>query len=320
MPGFSLHSGCAARKNGRASTMPGFSLRLLLELSLFQTYILAVCGFAVQTKETMEQRGWFDDQLGVCATGCVHGTRGWFAATCECNTGWTNVCCDRPTTCTTSMDVLCPRDMLELKSAHTSAFATGKSTPMRIGTAPLPLQARGVFWLRDQGDSSSLMSFAKSNDGDGVSPGVIPDDGKYKIRVTGDRTWSFADESFNWEASQEMDLIYTFKFDNATDPKSARVVAGGGSALSVVWKVVTLAIEFALELVETEHPRYKSSIVWDRPSRDIIFGYELSTYQAVQVMDEHGNKLEPAFSDWVEYNKQNETGNTPDTIFYFEAK
>lgn len=216
------------------------------------------------------------------------------------------------------MDELCPRDMLELKSAPTKSFGAAQMTPMRIGTAPLPPQARGVFWLRDQGDSSSLMSFAQSNDGNGVSPGSIPSNGEYKIRVCGDRTWSFADESFNWEASQVMDLIYTFKFDSSSDPKYARVVAGGGRAASIVWKAVTLAIEFGLELVEEEHPRYKSSVVWDRPSR--IAGYELSSYQAVQVMDEDGNKLEPAFSDWVAYNQLEATGDTPDKIFYFEAK
>lgn len=215
------------------------------------------------------------------------------------------------------MDVLCPRDMLSLKSAPTAAFGSGESTPMRIGTAPLPPQARGVFWLRDQGDSSSLMSFAQSNDGDGVSPGTIPANGQYKIRVTGDRTWSFADESFNWEASQIMDLIYTFHFDSATDPKEARVIAGGGSVASLVWKAVTLAVEFGLELMETPHPRYSTSVVWDRPSR--LVGYEISSYQAVQIMDEHGNKLEPAFGDWVAYNQLEETGDSPDTIYYFTA-
>lgn len=189
---------------------------------------------------------------------------------------------------------------------------------MRIGKAPLPPQARGVFWLRDQGDSSSLMSFAQSNDGHGVSPGSIPSSGEYSIRVTGDRTWSFADESFNWEASQVMDLIYTFHFDSATNPTYARVIAGGGSAASVVWKAVTLAIEFGLELMLTPHPRYTNSVVWDRPSR--VFGYEISSYQAVQVMDEEGRKLEPAFSDWVAYNQLKETGGNPDTIYYFEAE
>jgi len=271
--------------------------------------------------EEGENRGWFDDAIGTCVTGCVHGSARWWERTCTCTDGWTNVCCDRPPSCTTSMEVLCPRDMLELKSAPTSAFASGATTPMRIGTAPLPPQARGVFWLRDQGDSSSLMSFAQSNDGDGVSPGTIPDNGEYKIRVTGDRTWSFADESFNWEASQVMDLIYTFKFDSATNPTYARVVAGGGSAASIVWTAVTLAIEFGLELVQTPHERYPNSVVWDRPSRlNWPFNeVELSSYQAVQIMDEDGNKLEPAFSDWVAYNQQAETGDSPDTIYYFEA-
>jgi len=292
-------------------------MRLILTLAAS----LAVCGFGTvdkEAREASEPRGWFDDQIGVCVTGCVHGSRRWWERACTCSGGWTNVCCDRPPTCTTSMDVLCPRDMLELKSAPTAAFGSGETTPIRIGTDPLPPQARGVFWLRDQGDSSSLMSFAKSNDGQGVSPGAIPENGEYKIRVTGDRTWSFADESFNWEASQVMDLIYTFRFDSATNPTYARVVAGGGSVASVVWKAVTLAIEFGLELLETPHPRYNTSVVWDRPSR--FAGVEISSYQAVQIMDEKGEKLEPAFSDWVAYNQLAETGSSPDTIYYFEAQ
>merc|ERR1712187_245623 len=93
---------------------------------------------------------------------------------------------------------------------------------------------------------------------------------------------SFDDESFNWEASQVMDLIYTFRFDSAANPTYARVVAGGGSVASVVWKAVTLAIEFGLELLETPHPRYNTSVVWDRPSR--FAGVEISSYQAVQIM------------------------------------
>jgi hypothetical protein len=220
------------------------------------------------------------------------------------------------------MGILCPRDMLVLKNATTAAFGDKKTTPIRIGQAPLPTQLRGVFWLSDQGDSSSLVSFAPSNDGDHdgerVSPGAMPSDAQYKVRVTGDRTWSFADKSFNWEASQVMDIVYEFDFDSATNPTTARVWAGGGSAASIIWTGVTYAVEFGMELLQTPHPKYPSSVVWERPSR--VLGQEVSSYEVIQVMDEDGNKLEPAFSDWVAYNKLPATGNTPDVIYYFEAK
>jgi len=208
--------------------------------------------------------------------------------------------------------------MMRLKDAPTSAFGNASTTPMRIGGATLPEQLRGVFWLSDQGDSSSLVSFARSNDGNGVSPGSIPQDGVYRVRVQGDRTWSFADQSFNWEASGIMDIIYSFNFDDATNPTSAVVYGGGGNWPSIIWKGVTYAVEFGMELLQTPHPRYTTSVVWDRPSR--FAGYEISSYTVIQVMDEHGNALEPAFSDWVAYNQQAATGDTPDQIFYFEAQ
>lgn len=221
------------------------------------------------------------------------------------------------------MGVLCPRDMLVLKNATTAAFGDKATTPMRIGKAPLPRQLRGVFWLSDQGDSSSLVSFASSNDGshegDRVSPGAMPSHGKYKVRVTGDRTWSFADKSFNWEASQVMDIVYEFDFDSATNPTTARVWAGGGSAAAIIWTGVTYAVEFGMELMPYgAHPKYATSVVWERPSR--VFGREVSSYEVIQVMDEEGKKLEPAFSDWVAYNQLAETGSSPDTIYYFEAQ
>jgi len=238
-------------------------------------------------------------------------------------------CCTRPVTCTVDgfvdQGVLCPQDMMNLHDGPTSLFASAETTPMRIGTAPLPPQLRGVFWLQDQGDSSSLVSFAASNDGDGVSPGAIPADGIYRVRVRGDRTWSFADMSFNWRASGWMDLVYSFNFDDATNPTEAMVYGGGGNALSVIWKGFTYAIDFGMELqtpeqiLAGEHAKYNASVVWERPSR--FLGTTLASYTVVQVMDEHGTKLEPAFSEWVEYNAHpTNTGATPDTIFWFEAQ
>jgi len=229
---------------------------------------------------------------------CVHGfasqhcDRTWYGL-CECSPGWRGACCDSPVTCTMNdfinQGYLCPQDMMNLHSASTAVFGSGATTPMRIGVDPLPLQLRGVFWLKDQGDSSSLVSFAKSNDGDGVSPGAIPSDGVYKVRVRGDRTWSFADQSFNWEASGIMDLIYSFNFNDATNPTEAVVYGGGGNALSVIWKGVTYAIEFGMELQTKDqvlagpHARYNASVVWERPSR--FAGNVISSYTVVQVMD-----------------------------------
>lgn len=206
-----------------------------------------------------------------------------------------------------------------LKDAPTSAFGNAATTPMRIGGDTLPAQLRGIFWLSNQSDSSSLVSFAKSNDGNGVSPGTIPMDGVYRVRVQGDRTWSFADTAFNWEASGVMDIIYSFNFDDAVNPTSAVVYGGGGNWPSIIWKGVTYAVEFGMELQPAgSHPRYSNSVVWERPSR--FAGYELSSYTVIQVMDEDGNAIQPAYDDWVSYNQHETTGDTPGTVFYFEAQ
>jgi hypothetical protein len=213
------------------------------------------------------------------------------------------------------MNILCPQSMMVLKNATTKDFGDKDKTPMRIGKSPLPPQLRGVYWLSDQGDSSSLVSFAQSNDGKGLSPGEMPENKGYKVRVIGDRTWSFADKSFNWEASQIMDIIYEFDFND--DVTEARVWAGGGNKPSIIWTGVTYAINFGMKLRTKPHPLYNNSVVWDRPSS--FFGNELSSYEVIQVMDENGDKLEPAFSDWVAYNQKKDTGNTPGIIYYFEA-
>merc|ERR1719199_1351865 len=100
--------------------------------------------------------------------------------------------------------------------------AVGKNGPISIGTAPLPKTLRGVFWLAEQGDSSALMSFAKSNDGSGLSQGALdanPSDGyNYKIRVGGDKVWSFHDKATSWSLVEVLDLVYKFAFDSSSNP------------------------------------------------------------------------------------------------------
>lgn len=272
-----------------------------------------ILGAPVRTMEHGRELGWWNN---ICwGSPSDHCTRSSFFSACSCDQGFTGKCCDVPLICSPSMNILCPQNMMKLKNASVADFGDKDKTPMRIGKAPLPPQLRGVYWLSDQGDSSSLVSFAQSNDGDGLSPGAMPADGKYKVRVIGDKVWSFADRSFNWEASQVMDIIYEFDFDE--DITEARVWAGGGNKASIIWTGVTYAVNFGMKLRTEPHPRYTNSVVWDRPSS--FLGNVLSSYEVIQVMDEDGNKLEPAFSDWVRYNNQAETGETPGIIYYFEA-
>lgn len=49
-------------------------------------------------------------------------------------------------------------------------------------------------------------------------------------------------------------------------------------------------------------------------------GFEGGYYDLIQVMDENGDKLEPAYSDWVGYCNAQETGSTPGEMHYRVAK
>jgi len=216
---------------------------------------------------------------------------------------------------------MCPFENMKVKSAKCETV--GKDGPIRIGTAPLPPQLRGVFWLAEQGDSSALMSFAKSEDGAGLSQGKLalePSDGfGYKIRVGGDKIWSFHDRASSWALVELLDLVYKFRFDNPQSPTEAQIIPSGenlnGFSLDAPW-----LLDFKMKLIPMgNHSKYPNSWVWGRPSA--ILGFEGGYYDLIQVLDEKGEKVEPAYSDWQAYcQNAEETGETPGQLWYREAE
>lgn len=199
--------------------------------------------------------------------------------------------------------------------------AVSQKGPIRIGTAPLPETLRGVFWLAEQGDSSALMSFAKSNDGNGLSQGALnPDssDGyQYKIRVGGDKVWSFHDKASSWGLVEILDLVYKFRFDSASEPTEAQIIPSGENLNGFDLNAPSV-LDFRMTLLpKGTHSMYTNSTVWGRPSR--VFGIEGGYYDLIQVMDENGYPLQPAYSDWQAYCKSSETGGTPGELHYREA-
>lgn len=217
------------------------------------------------------------------------------------------------------MGDLCPQSKM-MEQTH-SCDAVGKNGPISIGTSPLPEVLRGVFWLAEQGDSSALMSFAKSKDGKGLSQGALepkPSDGfQYKIRVGGDKVWSFHDKATSWGLVEILDLVYKFAFDDTTNPTEAQIIPSGenlhGFDVNAPW-----LLDFKMSLLpKGSHKVYKNSTVWARPSK--VLGIEGGYYDLIQVMDEHGHPLEPAFSDWRAYCKSAETGGTPNVLHYRKA-
>merc|ERR1719264_593205 len=108
-----------------------------------------------------------------------------------------------------------PVDELALKAAD--CRTTSGAGPITVGTAAmgLPLQLQGVFWLQDQGPSSSLMSFATSRDGGGWSKFNLNDPhGEHiKIKFPNDKVWSFHSAS-PAKTVAFMGSKYYFKFED----------------------------------------------------------------------------------------------------------
>lgn len=265
---------------------------------------------------------------GVCWS-CDHGTRGWwiFSGDCDCDDGWEGKCCDAPAVCEVGMSTLCPTRKLEEKTEKCSAMSG--AGPIGVGTADdgLPPSMQGVFWLTEQGDSSALMTFAPSKDGSGLSTFTMtPSDGyQIKVRVGGDRVWSFHDKGTNWELVKGLDLVYNFRMEDADGgvPSAAEDIA----AAQIIPSTANFGFELdmpdvlnfrAVLAAAGSHSKYSDSVVWGRPSA--LFGFEGGYYDLVQVIDGEGNKIEPAFTDWVTYCEDaSKTGSTPGEFHYKEA-
>jgi len=180
------------------------------------------------------------------------------------------------------------------------ASVLGADGPMIVGGAPLPLSMQGVFWLTGQEDSSALMSFGgPSNDGGGMSTGVVTGDRRYSVRVSGDRTWAFATNTKPMYMAGILDLIYHFILNDDKAPTKCQIYPEArnfGVKLDSEW---VLDFEAHLRTETKDDDQYPNSVVWIRPS--FMFGDEIKAaqYALVQVLDGEGNKVEPAYSDFV---------------------
>lgn len=185
----------------------------------------------------------------------------------------------------------------------------GVNGPMIIGKAPLPLSLRGVFWLTDQEDSSCLMSFGGPNGDGGIcSSGSLDDDGSYKVRVLGDRVWSYGCEC----DEGPVELIYHFVFDDVEEPTHADIHPMGnrvglkqdvndcGQASPLAMMFMSNA-QHSMDLLDDDS-EFPNSVVWKRKSGTCWL--PLYTYKLVQILDEDGQKIEPAFTKFVTYMKE----------------
>eukprot|EP00429_Kryptoperidinium_foliaceum_P020007 CAMPEP_0176048166 /NCGR_PEP_ID=MMETSP0120_2-20121206/23924_1 /TAXON_ID=160619 /ORGANISM="Kryptoperidinium foliaceum, Strain CCMP 1326" /LENGTH=372 /DNA_ID=CAMNT_0017381581 /DNA_START=61 /DNA_END=1179 /DNA_ORIENTATION=- len=191
--------------------------------------------------------------------------------------------------------------------------------PIRVATAPMPKALRGVFWLSGQGRGTALVSFAgPSHDGGGCSTGHLQGN-MYSIRCSGDRVWSWADETdkFNIWATQQGDLVYHFVFDNAEQPKNCQIYPES-RALDIVMSSEWL-LDYEMVLEEGVDEMFPGSVVWQRVS-SILGGEKKVSYGIVQVVDEDGKRIQPAWDRFVEYQNSADAGASPGMIFYNEIQ
>lgn len=196
----------------------------------------------------------------------------------------------------------------ELKSVKV-ADITG-DFPFIIGKAPLPPVLRGLYWLDGVPTQSALVSFGGPNrDGASCSTGTLRGT-EYTIRVLGDRVWS-SGQKLEFELLDPFDIIYYFIFDNAENPTQMQIIP---EVHSLGWKVdKTWLVDFDATMELKGDPEFPGSDVWTRHSS--MLGVNLPTYRLVKVMDEHGKRIEPAWSKFAEWTKGN---SVPGEILYHE--
>ena len=191
--------------------------------------------------------------------------------------------------------------------------------PLSVAGPDMPKNLQGVFWLQDQGDSSALMTFGKTGDGGECSTGALNTNAgmaNYVVRCAGDRSWAFADRGRSFRFVNLVDFTYKFFFDSTENPTKCQIIPWAqnlGFELSATW-----LLDFDMHVVE--HDKYKNSVTWLRDS--YMFGNRVKSvdYHLVQVVDAEGNRLEPAWSDFVAYQSSKAAGTTPGKILFRELK
>ena len=183
--------------------------------------------------------------------------------------------------------------------------------PLVVGTAPLPPTLRGVFWLQNQGDSSSIMSFGKTNDGGGVGTGALTEGNPYLVRCGGDRAWAFSDKGRSYTLVNAVDLCYKFFFDDLENPRRCQIFPHAPVGLTLDW---TWLLDFDMHVVQSRD--YPSSVVWRRVTHALGREVPSEQYDLVQILDENGNRLQPAFFEFTAVMKTRYCGTTPGVIHY----
>jgi len=241
------------------------------------------------------------------------------AGRCICDKHWEGNCCNKfryVGKCTIGMEHLCRFNEEENFEISDMIGSDEKyAGPISVGTRAhgLPETMQGIFWLKDQGDSTAMISFAPSRDGAGLSEWV---DGKISIRLGGDNIVATAkeDKYMFVDAREKLDLVYDLIADNATNPTKFEI-----TVRSPLVKVPLLKkdlsgplVDYSMELMKTTYPATETrpaAVQWMRNNSYFITGdNSKSAFELAQIIDGDG-KPTSAFDDFKAYYEPD--GNTP---------
>lgn len=264
-----------------------------------------------------------------CENGSFKSHRDKIIRKCTCDADWSGSCCTVFTgKCTIDMEHLCPQDSIEEKSSNIADFLGDDNKyagPLTIGTADdnLPVTMQGIFWLQGLEESSSVISFGRSRDGDGIS---IWKDSSIKVRVAGDRVWSFASRTLVWNVVKTLDLVYDFRGNDELDPTHFDIIPQTANGLSLDDTIFKNALKFDMDFIPVGDAKHEypaadgrpAAVQWARPSE--ILGQERPDgyYQVAQVIDGDGNPTS-AYDSWVEYNEANGVDIWADSVIHWHT-
>jgi len=217
----------------------------------------------------------------------------------------------------------------------TEADAQGKPLPIPIGTSPLPEALRGIFWLTDQKQSSAIATFAglmgEPKDCQWCSTGDLTLNG-LRLMPVGDCHWAFATLGEGREIlgatvsgyglGKSLKVVYDFSFDDDKNPTFGHIrpivnVAGG--VIGNILADQTWIADFNMTLLTPEEVAttdFPGSNIWRRRTSALIGSVDLFPYDLTQIVDESGNRIQPAWDAFVRYQQSDVAGTSPGILHY----
>jgi len=248
---------------------------------------------------------------------------------CLCHENWEGKCCDKFSytgECGFDNEHMCSQDKLRTKEMTLTNMVDDDNKyvgRIRPGTDAhgLPKQMQGVFWLKDNGNTSAFMSFAPSRDGDGLSKWA---DGKFSIRVAGDNVWAFFSRE-NLHYASGLDLIYDMVANDHMDPTEFQIFPRFQRfpAFDFTSKVGKFMIDLKMTKIESQpaDANGAAAVKWKRESKRWGKIIENSEFEVLQIFDGDGNPTS-AFSEFQKYYEpRSDLANQPwwDGDFYYSS-